>query len=251
MISGSLTQSLERTSQQPVVARESAYYLENIVKVKSIDDFMENDRLFSYAMKAYGLGDMTYAKAFMRKVLEGGIDDSDSFANQLTDKRYQDFAQAFNFVRYGETATVFTRAQQGTVDKYVRQTLEEDAGSSNDGVRLALYFQRKASSVTSAYGILADTALIQVVQTAFGISSLTSMSDIDRQADFITSKLDISDLQDPEKVDRLLQRFTAMWDAENGTTQSVSPAILISQPVAAGIGTDLLMSLQGLKLGGN
>ena len=68
---------------------------------------------------------MTYAKAFMRKVLNEGVDSSDAFANQLADSRYRDFADTFNFKRYGETTTIFDRTRQGTVDKYVRQMLEE------------------------------------------------------------------------------------------------------------------------------
>ncbi|MGQ7792589.1 DUF1217 domain-containing protein [Faunimonas sp. B44] len=250
-VAGNITQSLTRTAAQPVVARESAYYLEAIVKVKSIEDFMKDDRLFAYAMKAHGLADMTYAKAFMRKALEGGIDDPDSFANKLSDTRYRDFVETFNFVRNGANATVFTRAQQGTVDRYVRQTLEEDAGAANEGVRLALYFERKASSVKSAYGLLADPALLKVVQVTFGIPASMSTADIDRQAALFDSKLDVADLKDPEKVKRLMQRFTAMWDIENGTAAATSPAILISQPREAGIGADLLMSLQRLKLGGS
>jgi hypothetical protein len=43
-------------------------------------------------VEAFGLGDMAYAKAFMRKVLAGGVKDSDSFANKLTDPRYRELA---------------------------------------------------------------------------------------------------------------------------------------------------------------
>jgi hypothetical protein len=43
--------------------------------VKSVDDLLKNDRLYQYAMKAHGLEDMTYAKAFMKKVLESDLSD--------------------------------------------------------------------------------------------------------------------------------------------------------------------------------
>ena len=79
------------------MARNAAYYKENIGKVKTVDDFLKNDRLYQYAMKAYGLEDMVYAKAFMKKVLESDLSDANSFANKLTDKRYRDFAAAFSF----------------------------------------------------------------------------------------------------------------------------------------------------------
>jgi hypothetical protein len=203
-------------------------------------------------MKAFGLSDMTYAKAFMRKALEGGIDDKDSFANSLVDTRYRDFVETFNFARYGETTTVFTRTGQGTVDKYVQQTLEENAGRENEGVRLALYFQRKASSITDALDILADPALLKVVQTALSIPVETGAMDIDRQAAMISARLNIEDLQDPEQLKVFLTRFTSLYELQNKPAAASSPAlILIGQPVEAGIGMELLMSLQKLKLGGS
>ena len=251
MITSNLTRSLNTTAAQPEVARESAYYLANIENVKSIDDFLANDRLFSFAMKAYGLGDMTYAKAFMRKVLTEGIDDSKSFANTLSDKRYLEFATAFNFARYGDTTTIFDRTRQGTVDNYVRQTLEQDAGAQNEGVRLALYFQRKASSITSPYSILADSALLKVVQTALGIPAASSSMDIDLQAKMISNRVDVTDFQDPDKLNKFIARFAAMWEVDNPTTSAASPAVLFAQPLETGIGMDLLSSLQNLKLGGH
>lgn len=133
VISKDLPRSLSNTAAAPQVKRDSEYYLANIENVKSIDDFMADDRLFRYAAKAFGLGDMAYAKAFLRKVLTEGITKSDSFANTLSDPRYREFAEAFNFAQFGETTTLFDVTKQGTVDRYVRQTLEENAGKDNDG----------------------------------------------------------------------------------------------------------------------
>jgi hypothetical protein len=250
LIAADLPRSLNNTAAKPPVARESAYYLAHVEGVKSIDDFLADNRLFAYAMKAFGLGDMAYAKAFMRKVLTEGIDKRDSFANGLSDPRYREFAEAFNFARYGATTTIFDRTRQGTVDRYVRQTLEEDAGQQNQGVRLALYFARKAPAVTSAYGILADAALLKVVQTALGLPPETSLMDIDRQAEMIGKRLDIKDLQDPEKLQTFLGRFASLWEVEHTSAAQVSPAVLFTQPLELGVGSDLLASLQNLRLGG-
>ncbi|MHC2294829.1 hypothetical protein ACVIJW_010699 [Bradyrhizobium barranii subsp. barranii] len=74
-ITRNLKQSLARVEQQTDVAREEAYYKANIGKVKTVDDFMKDYRLYHYAMKAYGLEDMAYAKAFMKKVLESDLSD--------------------------------------------------------------------------------------------------------------------------------------------------------------------------------
>ena len=45
--------------------------------------------------------------------------------------------------------------------------LEEEAGDDNAGVRLALYFQRKAETITSPYDILADDALFEVFKVIY------------------------------------------------------------------------------------
>ncbi len=249
LISANLDRTLKNTADQPLVARESEYYLANIENVKSIDDFMSDDRIFNYAMKAWGLGDMSYAKAFMRKVLTEGIDSNDSFANTLIDSRYREFAKAFNFKNFGSTTTIFDEVRQGAVDRYVRQQVEEDVGSQNEGVRLALYFERKASGITSSLGILADKALLEVVETALGLPESISLLDLDRQEKLIDDRLDVEDFKDPEKLSKFLTRFTAMWEISHPTSSAVSPALLI-QPVEAGFSADVLSSLQNLKLGG-
>src|SRR4029453_11181888 len=97
MLTGNMKQSLDRVASQATVKREAEYYKENINKVKDVDEFLGNYRLYSYAMTAYGLDDMTYAKAFMKKVLESDLTDPKSFANKLTDTRYKQFAAGFNF----------------------------------------------------------------------------------------------------------------------------------------------------------
>ena len=42
-----LRQSMTRVARQPDVARDAAYFKENIGKVKTIDDLLKNDRLSS------------------------------------------------------------------------------------------------------------------------------------------------------------------------------------------------------------
>lgn len=251
LIASNLSRSLEAAAAKPQVARETAHYLSRIESIKSVDDFLADGRVFAYAMKAFGLQDMTYAKAFMRKVLAEGVASQGAFANKLADKRYREFAEAFNFAQFGSTTTIFDVARKGTVDRYVRQTLEEDAGSRDEGVRLALYFDRKAAGLTSPFSILADPALLKVVFTALGLPASTSLLDIDRQAALISARLDIDELKQPDKRAEFLRRFTALWEVANPATGPAAPSIQIGQPARAGIGNDVLASLQNLKLGGS
>nr|WP_245224300.1 DUF1217 domain-containing protein [Rhizobium halophytocola] len=240
---------MDRIAQKTDVARETEYYMSKIGDVKSVDDFMADTRLYNYALKANGLEDMGYAKAFIRKVLTEGIDGDDAFANKLSDTRYKDLATTFNFQAFGAAATSFDKAQQGVVDKYLRQSLEEEAGEDNTGVRLALYFERNAKNIKTGYDILADDAVAQVVRTALGQPDEIAMSDIDKQADYLERVLDLSDFQDTEKTGKFLERFTAMWELSN-PSENYDPLAVFGSSTGFGISADLLISINALKLGG-
>jgi hypothetical protein len=250
MVSRNLTRELTTTASAPVVSREKDYYLSKIRDIKSIDDFMSDSRIYNFALKAFGLEDMSYAKAFVRKILEGGVTDSASLANKLTDTRYKDFATTFDFAGRGTATTSYSSTQQGTVDKYIRQTLEQNQGNANEGVRLALYFQRKASTITNQYSILADPALLKVALTTLNLPTSLSVLPIEKQAEIIGSKLDIKDLQDPEKLNKFLTRFTYMYDINNNTAATTNPALLLIGSPTSKISTNLLASLQSFRIGG-
>ncbi|WP_163267285.1 DUF1217 domain-containing protein [Chelativorans alearense] len=248
LITRDMAQSISRIEAQPIVSRETEYYRANIENVKSIEEFVADDRLFRYAMKAHGLDDMAYAKALMVKAMEEGVDDKDSFANKLTDKRYKDFVETFNFARYGEETTTFYSPTTGTVDKYLRQSLEEDAGARNEGVRLALYFERKAGSLKSFYEVLADPAMSQVVRTALGFPDELAQADIDKQAEMFKARIDLEDFKDPEKLNEFLKRFTALWEVENPSNNAQSSiAALFTQPAEFGISTDVLLTIAQMR----
>lgn len=246
-----LTRNLDRTlelkQKEPTVSLDTKYYTDNIKNVKNLDDFMKDTRLYNYAVKAFGLEDMAYAKAYMRKVLAEGVTDPKAFANRLNDDRFVAFAEAFDFGKNGENTTSLPAAGQQLVDKYIRQSLERDQGAQNEGVRLALYFKRAAPDVSTAYGLLGDQALWKVVKTVYGFPDAMANAAIERQAKVVEEKLNIEDLKDPAKLERLIQRFTIMWDA----TQNVSSSPLL-QLFAGGqrTGLDFSMSLLNLKYGG-
>ena len=405
LIARNLPAAMKRKAADPATARETAYFKANIGKVKSADDFLADKRLYAYAMKAFGLEDMTYAKAFMRKVLTEGTASPSSFANRLADDRYVAFAKAFDFssirtatgtdaieagsdaapaaaarlsgtmlvktldfsganeARFtlttqlgagkvssativlnkdtlgpiahdltavkateiysaiqgqiedsgeagiagkvragldvfdslvfttsdytdlgadgqpggdgdnadtdyagtGASRTVTLRvaapgegktavdigfgtdvapdlAAQTVTDAYLRQAIETDAGDEDTGVRLALYFARKAPTIKSAYDILGDTALTQVANTLLGLptaSSSTSSDALAQRAKKIAEKIDIASLKDPAAVEKLVKRFAAIWDAQNNTGSAPILALFTTDDGSA----DTLLSL--------
>ena len=228
---------------------QSANYAKNIGNVKSIDQFLhkDNERLLQFALQAFGLEEAIDDKSFLRKILEGGAEDENSFANKQEDEAWGKFAQTFDFARLGELATSFNLAQQPSVDKYLRQTLEQDAGQQSEGVRLALYFERKAGEITNAYQILGDRALAAVVRTVLGLPESVAQMDIDQQAKLLEARIDFEDFQDPAKLEKFLTRYTAMYDAQNPTVTPQSMLVSLFQPVEFGISQDTLMAIAAMK----
>jgi hypothetical protein len=216
------------TAAEPAVKTATAYYEANIGGVTSIQDFVGNYRLLSYALNAYGLGDQINATALITQVLEGGVSNPKSLANTLTDSRWKAFAEAFNFVGKGAGSVSAPSAVQTTTSDYVEQQLESDQGAQDIGVQLALYFQRVAPTVTSEYGILADPNLLEVAQTIFGLSPATSATNIDLQAQTLAKLMPISQLQDPEKLKQLTERFTAMYDLTYGPASGATTSLTVS-----------------------
>lgn len=236
----------ERAANKPEVAREVRYYQDNIGSVKSVEELMNNDRLYRFVMRAHGLEDMIFARAFMQKIIESGVEDEDSMANRLSDPRYRALAADFEFDKFGAATTAFERVTTGIVDKFYSQTIEIDAGNANNGARLALYFERKSPEIDNAYAILGDPALLEYVQTAFGLPSQMSFYSIEKQAAIIEEKLDFEKLSDTEYLDELTTRFLVNWDIANPAAPPATPLINVNSGIQ-GISLDLMTALQTVK----
>ncbi|MBB4234700.1 hypothetical protein GGD57_001256 [Rhizobium esperanzae] len=165
-VARNLNTSLSNVASQATVSRDSAYYKENIDKVTTVDEFMGDYKLYSYAMKAYGLDDMTYAKAFMKKVLESDLSDSSSFANSLSDSRYAEFAAAFKFS--GETKTAQSDVQRDNLLDAYETSFDTEAENIADETD---YFEENISSITSVDDFLSSSRLKNYALTAFGLST--------------------------------------------------------------------------------
>ncbi len=264
------------TAKQPAVQTASAYYAANIAKVTSIDDFVGNYRLLSYALDAFGLGDQINSTALIKQVLEGGVANPDSLANTLP--QWKAFATAFNFAANGASSISTPAAVAATRSDYVEQQLESNQGQQDVGVQLAMYFNRVAPTVTTEYGILADRNLLEVAETIFGLPSSFSAENIDVQAKTLSQLLPLSDLTNPKTLQQLTERFTAEYDAtynkplssatpltvtgsSSSSSSSTSAAVtilsgIISSNASTGVGNgplfseSLLQSLQSFNLGG-
>src|SRR5690606_1350398 len=118
--------------------------------------------------KAFGLQDMAYAKPFMIKVLEEGIDSPDTFANKLTGKRYAEFARALNFAKQGADATTFSPTQKGAVELYALAAASTGIPAATQVAETSYYLQT-IPTITSIDGLMANERLLDFAVRAHGL----------------------------------------------------------------------------------
>ncbi len=234
------------------------YYTKTIQGIDSVDKLLSDSKLVKVVLGSYGFDPAKVTKDFLKKVFSSDLNDPKSFANTQTDQRWAQLAGAFNFdSKTGKIASIDQsgamdrRARIATVDNYYQQTLETEAGDDNAGTRLALYFQRMAPTITSAYDILADQALLQFFKVSNNLPDGFSTLPIDTQAAKVKSVMNLKDLSDPEKVKNMVKKFTALYDIQNGGTTSGASALSVLSAGSGGasLSADTLFTLSQLKRG--
>lgn len=207
---------------------ESTYYQAEVAKLKTRDELLANRRLIDFNLVAAGIDPKTITNDFLKKAFNSDLSDPKSFVNTQSDKRIKQIVSSFNFDTKGnliqsKTAGVQDRGHlQQTVDGYYQQELETREGEENQGVRLALYFQRKAQTITSAYDMLGDTALLEVFKTMYQMPDQFSSQSIEKQKAMVEKKMKLADLSDPAKVKKMVERFAIMYDMKNDEANMAS-----------------------------
>ncbi|WP_234811290.1 DUF1217 domain-containing protein [Xaviernesmea oryzae] len=173
--------------------------------IETVDQLLSNRRLLDFMLVAERIDPKLVTTDYLKKIFKSDLSDPKSFANTEPDQRFRGLVGSFNFdakgkINYQATESIQNkRGLMETQDMHVRQTLEEQAGQENTGVRLALYFKRMAGDINTPYDIIADNALAEFIRTTFSIPAEMANADVDMQAKIIEKNLDIKDLQDPRK----------------------------------------------------
>ncbi|WP_298875916.1 DUF1217 domain-containing protein [uncultured Bradyrhizobium sp.] len=213
---------------------DASSYQQAIGGIKSVSDLLASRKLIDFTLIAKGLDPAKVSTTYLKKIFASDLNDPKSFANTESDPRFAEIAASFNFDKSGNVARLPMVGPQkrdqflATQKNYLEQSLEQQQGDTNPGVRLALYFQRMAGHITSAYDILADKALSEVFRTTFDLPDQMASMQIDQQAKIVEKYLNLKDLGDPAKVSKLLSRFSAMYDARNAS-QTYSPVLDVFQ----------------------
>ncbi len=227
-------------NKSPELARDEAYFRENIKSVKTADDLVNNRRLLKVALGAFGLEADIDSKAFIRKVLADGTFSDDALSTRLADKQYEKLAAAFGFGNFSVPSTQLSDFPVKIIGLYRTRAFEVAVGAQNNDFRLSLSAERElaelSASTTSSedtkwFKILGSAPLRSVFQKALGLSASISGIDLDKQLAAYKSQAEkvfgsgtVSQFTDPAKVDTLVRRFLVRSEAESFGTGAGSGA---------------------------
>jgi len=144
---------------------------------------------------------------------------------------------------------IITHFLEELVERFVQHQFEIAAASANPAIRFALYFERKAPQITDVYQLLADPALARVARGIAGLPPESAQIDIDAQAKLLERRIDLEDLQDPEKLAAMIDRFLARSDIETGGPPGPSAPVLQlfgAGPPVRGIDGQTLLAIASL-----
>ncbi|WP_313602413.1 DUF1217 domain-containing protein [Rhizobium sp.] len=241
----------ERQKAGETATDEIEYFEKKMESISTVDELLSDSRLVNFLLESQEIDPKSVTKDELQQMFASDLDDPKSYVNQLDNKSFAKIVASFNFDTEGNLTsdTLGTVQQRGdvfqTVSNYYRQTLEEEQGDTNEGVRLALYFERKASSITSAYDILGDSALLNFFKTAYNLSTYFSSQELEKQAATVEKFVELDKLSDPDYVQKVIQRFTALYDSQNGATDSAALSIL--QGSSSSISADTLLAVAQLS----
>lgn len=235
--------------EDPLAKREIAAFQERIGSIETVDDLMKDYEVFSFVMKAFGMEEQTYAKAMIKKIVTSDAEDKTSLVNRLTSGGYRDLHQTLAFDTEGNAKPGHFSDPKwisSMVERFVDQRLIDTQSDVNAATGDGLAFLRDASEMTNWYKVLANKKVFNVVRVAMGLPASIASGDIDAQKKLLESKMDIKDLQDPEKVQGILKRYAAIESANQAMAEPVGIMTLFNSATSHGTWAPITLDMQAV-----
>lgn len=221
-----LNRTLDRQSEAfdaaPDVKRDTDYFAENIGKIDTAEQLVNDRRLLRVALGAFGLQDDINNKYFVQRMLADGTINADALANRMADDRYLQFSKAFGFGDFGVPRTKLSYFSDEILGQYRKRAFEEAVGEQDENLRLALNAKRELVDIadeasgndTKWFRIMGNAPLRAVFETALGLPDSFGQIDLDQQLDVFKEKAkqqlgtsDISEFSDEALVEKLVEKF--------------------------------------------
>lgn len=214
------TTGVAKEALEPQVANTITAFKTAIANATSIQTALLNPDVQQVLLTANGLSSYIGETAMAQKVLLSDPTDPNSLVNQINDPTFLSTVQTYDFAKNGlaelQNPTVISTLTNAYAEVQWRQGLDQ----ATPGLANALTFLSQASSITSADDVLSNDTNFEVVTTALGIPQDIVFQDPSAQQTAITSKLNISQLQDRNYVTSLTDQYLLTMQENNASSSS-------------------------------
>lgn len=238
------------------VQRDEAYFRDKIGKVTTADQLVDDRRLLTVVLTAYGLEKDINNKAFLKRILNDGTIDPAALGNKLADKRYLAFSAAMNFGDLSAPNTLKPGFADTVLQQYEARSFEAALGAQNEDMRLSLNAKRELAALATSgksenakwFTALGSPPLRQVLQTALGLPKSFTSVDIDKQLTILKERAnsalgssDLAQFSDPAKVEKLVRLYLVRAQLQANPVSSGNVALSLLQNNTSGSGLSLYL----------
>lgn len=233
------TQTQEKTliRTDPANARAIAGFLKDAPGITTAKDFVGSYTVYSLVMQAFDLKDQMFGKAMVRQILESDATQSGALVNRMADARFTNLYNTLGFTNGGTANTTFASPdwQNRMIQKFVDQQYINDEKTQNAAVGIALEFRQNAPDVKTWYDILKNKDMGSFMRSVLGLPDSVATLDLTRQVALFTQKYDITKLQDPAEVQKLVQKYAVLSDSANAAASAAqNPAVVMLNATLSG-----------------
>lgn len=217
---GEEARNLARIAAQPAQQRSLDQFNRALGQAKDVQGALRDPRVMGVLATALGIPEAATQVGLASRAFLSDLSDEKSLANRLPDTRWKTAAQTLGLFKGGLDALKDPATQAKLAEGLQRAAWNQELEGRAAGVGDAVVFMDRATSVTNTYEVLGNAILRKVVTGALGIPKEIVNQSVEAQARAIERRLDVEDLADPRKVQRLAERYLANKALEASATTS-------------------------------
>ncbi|MBU2959571.1 DUF1217 domain-containing protein [Citreicella sp. C3M06] len=198
------------------ITRETNYFQEKIGSISSAEELVNDRRLLSVALSAFGMSEEIDSKYLIQRIIQEGADDDSSLANRLGDSRYITLAQTFDFepvTKHRTQEEGFGEAIFSTYEGKMRSELEatlQQPQYEDDPLYAAVFEAQVTSNIEDMREYFLDN-----------IKSIESVEDLLNDHDLTSIVLKAFDLEDRAGSTTILKRILSEDPELSGSMSTV------------------------------
>jgi Protein of unknown function (DUF1217) len=229
------TAGVAQEALQPQISNAIASFKTAVANATSIQSALANPNVQKVLLTANGLTNYIGETALAQKILLSDPNDSNSLVNKLANPTWLNTVSTYNFAKNGLAELQNPATISALANSYAEVQWRQGLNQATPGLSNALTFLGQASAITSVSDIFDNLTNFQVITTALGIPQDVAFQEQSAQESAVTSRLDISKLQDRSYVTNLTDQYLATMQETSQSSSNSGPDLTTLAVQAQGL----------------